>query len=165
MKTIFVTKERAEQVLPQQIKESSELSNNAKKVLATLIHFHFVLDKAIENKCVYLTNTDLRRAVGIQHNAMLTAITELCEYNLIIRKVGVSREKGQKATASKYIIQWKNLLKPLKRKSYFELYNDYLNNAETLTGTAETETEIEIEEEKEIEKELETEIEIDYSKK
>lgn len=163
MKTIVLTEERLRQVLPDNILESEIISNDGKKVLAALINYYFVLDKVVENGYLFITNDDLRNTIQIRKSNMLLAINELIEFGLIERQVGQSRRKGEKATASRYIVLFENLDKPLKKKSYNDLYSSFLNKQKSLKKPLGT-VDIDVDVDKEIDIDLDIEIEKDIDK-
>ena len=141
MNTIRINEERMKQVLPANIQESEELSNDAKKVLATLLNYFSVLKVAKESNFLICSNSVLRQSVGIKYNEMLSAIQELVECELITREIGTRRKKGEAPLASVYRINWNNMLKPIKKKNTFEeLFSDYLKPSENPMGTAITNT-------------------------
>ena len=160
MKTIVLSEERLRQVLPDNILESEIISNDGKKVLAALINYYFVLDKVVENGYLFITNDDLRNTIQIRKSNMLLAINELIEFGLIERQVGQSRRKGEKATASRYIVLFENLDKPLKKKSYNDLYSSFLNKQKSLKKPLGT-VDIDVDADKEIDIDLDIEIEKD----
>ena len=160
MKTIILSDERFRQVLPSCILESELLSNDSKKVLAALINYYFVLDKVVENGYLFITNDDLRNTIQIRKSNMLLAINELIEFGLIEREVGQSRRKGEKATASRYTIIFDNLEKPLKKKNFKDLYNDFLKKQKSIKKPLGT-VDIDVDVDKEIDIDLDLEIDID----
>ena len=101
MKAIVITDERIDYILPQNIKESDVISENAKKVLATIMNYYLVLDKVKQQGYVHLSNQLLRQSVKIKQNDMMTAIQELIDYDLIEREVGKIWTEGQPHMASK----------------------------------------------------------------
>ena len=133
---------RMEQVLPSNIKESTVLSNNAKKVLAVIIDCHFALDKAKTNGHVYLSNDTIRNAVRIKKADMLSAIRELVDYKLIRREVGSKWCQGQQKKASEYYVNWENLKKPLE-VSFDTLYEAFIHGVGTTDTDTDTETDTE----------------------
>lgn len=116
--------------LPSSIMETEVLRDQSKRVLAALLEL-YLHSKAKETKLVITDNGMLRQLSGIGTNELLPSIYQLEDYELITRKVGKKREKGKKATASEYIIHFKNLIKPLKEKTFDELFADELEDAES----------------------------------
>lgn len=161
MEIIKITKERMEQILPSNIKETDVLSDNAKKVLATIMNYFLVLDKPKELGYVFLTNVMLRTSAGIKQNNMMNALQELIDSDLIYRKAGKKRTEGEQSVASRYIVRWNNLTKPLKKnaKTFEELFKDFIKPSETTVDTEGTVvldivSDIDIESGKEIETDL-----------
>lgn len=137
MKTIKINEKRLEEILPHTIKETDALTNDAKKVLGTLLNYFAVMDFAKENRYIYLSNKILRQSCQIKADKMMAALQELMDTKLINRIAGSRRKKGQKATASEYSINWENLFKPVK-KDFFGIFSDYIKPSETPLGIAAT---------------------------
>lgn len=136
MKAIRIDEDRINMILPQNVKDS-DVSENAKKVLATILNYFAVLNIAKTSGYLVCPNSVLRAAVGIRNNEMLNAIQELIELDLLIRENGKKRTENEKAIASEYRIKWENLTKPIKRKETFEeLFSEFIKPAETPLGTA-----------------------------
>jgi len=135
MKAIVITEERMNEVLPQNIKDTDVISINAKKVLATIMNYFLLLEKVKEQGYVFLSNQFLRQSACIKQEYLLNAIRELIEYKLINREVGKVWSEGERHTASKYIVIWNNLTKPLKKKTFEELFSEFLKPSETPMGT------------------------------
>ena len=90
-------------LLPKKVRESSELTKNAKLVLADLILLCGT-DYANENGCCYRSNEDLMKDTHIKsHNTLSSCLTKLCGLGYITRKSGV---RGQ---ASTYCINYNML--------------------------------------------------------
>ena len=82
-------------LLPKKVRESSELTNNAKLVLADII-FLCGTDYANEYGCCYRTNKDLMKDTNIgSHHTLSSCLTKLCGLGYITREVGV---RGQAST-------------------------------------------------------------------
>lgn len=137
MKTIKINEKRLEEILPHTIKQTDALTNDAKKVLGTLLNYFAVMDFAKENRYIYISNKVLRQSCQIKANKMMAALQELMDTKLINRTAGSRRKKGQKATASEYSINWENLFKPVK-KDFFGIFSDYIKPSETPLGIAAT---------------------------
>lgn len=135
MEPIKISDERMEVLLPQEIKDTNALSKNAKKILATLINYFFTLDKAKQQGYILLSNYLLRESACIKTDYLMSSIQELKDYDLIERESGTARENGVNGKASKYIVKWDNLKKPLKKVSFEDLYSAFLNKPETPMGT------------------------------
>lgn len=114
MEIIKITKERMEQILPSNIKETDVLSDNAKKVLATIINYYLLKEKVKTSKFLAINNEDLRKSANIGKAYLMTAINELTDCNLINRKVGLKWKEGEEKRASEYRLIVENLKKPIK---------------------------------------------------
>ena len=136
-----ITKERVEQILPQNIKETALLSNNAKNVLAMMMHSLLVAKGAQDSGVLVISNNRLRALLEMNRDYMLNAIRELEEYELITRIVGKTRTEGEPSTASEYHFNWDNIYnKPLKKKTSEELFSKFFKPSGTPSGTAITTT-------------------------
>ena len=132
-----ITKERVEQILPQNIKETALLSNNAKNVLAMMMHSLLVAKGAQDSGVLVISNNRLRALLEMNRDYMLNAIRELEEYELITRIVGKTRTEGEPSTASEYHFNWDNIYnKPLKKKTSEELFSKFFKPSGTPSGTA-----------------------------
>lgn len=123
--------------LPSNIKETEVLRFQSKKVLAALLDM-YLHSKAKETKVVISNNFQLRKLSGIKQNDLLTSLKQLEDYDLITRKVG---KKGIEHIASEYKIHFNNLKKPLKEKTFEDLFGDELDegkSSETSMGTTTT---------------------------
>lgn len=138
MKAIRISEERQNQILPQNIKDTDVLSDNAKKTLATIMNYYLLLEEVRNNGYVFLNNKTLSLSVGVRNSSMLSAVLELIEHNLITREVGRRRTEGEPSTASVYRVIWQNLTKPLKRNTFEELFSEFLKPSETPLGTTDT---------------------------
>lgn len=162
MKAIKMTEERQNKILPNNIKETDVLSNNAKKTLATIMNYFAILDIAKYSKYLVCPNSVLRKAVGIRNNDLIIAVQELIDCDLIERQVGHKRVEGEKATASVYKVIWENLTKPIKKKNTFEeLFSEFLKSSETPLGTTDADIDTDTESDIDIESEFDNEIEDD----
>jgi len=126
MKIVTITKERAEQLLPKNIQETTELSEDAKKVLAVLINYIVTLEVAKNDGAIAINNEDLTMScefgkTGKNEKRTLTAVQELVETKLVVRQRGKKWVKGEKPMASKYFINWDNLNKPVVKPTLEDL--------------------------------------------
>ena len=136
-----ITKERVEQILPQNIKETTLLSDNAKNVLAMMMHSLLVAKGAQDSGVLVISNNRLRALLEMNRDYMLNAIRELEEYELVTRIVGKTRIEGEPSTASEYHFNWDNIYnKPLKKKTSEELFSKFFKPSGTPSGTAITTT-------------------------
>lgn len=128
--------------LPPNIRDTEVLRYQSKKVLAALLEL-YLHSKAKETKLVIVGNKLLRKISGVKSNELMPSLYQLEDYDLITRKVGKKREEGEESRASEYVIHFKNLKKPLKKKTFDELFADELEDAEsseTSMGTPTTTT-------------------------
>ena len=137
---VQISKERVEELLPQNIKDSDVISNYAKKVLAYLLNQWLVNKKARESGYVVASNYELSVGCKINGGTVMTAVQELIEHNLVLRKAGIKRTQGQTPQASEYTILLNNLRKPLVKNNFETLFGefcpDYTNtNTEALAYT------------------------------
>ena len=131
-----ISKERVEQILPQNIKDSTLLTENAKNVLAALMHCLLVSKGAEESGFLIKGNKELRELLQMNRDYMMDALRELEEYDLIKRAQGKTRKQGEKAQASEYHFNWDNIFdKPLKRKTSEELFQRFRKSSGTPSGT------------------------------
>lgn len=131
-----ISKERVEQILPQNIKDSTLLTENAKNVLAALMHCLLVSKGAEESGFLIKGNKELRELLQMNRDYMMDALRELEEYDLIKRVQGKTRKQGEKAQASEYHFNWDNIFdKPLKRKTSEELFQRFRKSSGTPSGT------------------------------
>lgn len=120
MEIIKITLERMSQVLPQTVKDS-DLSINAKKVLATIINYYLVRDKVRTTGFLAISNEDLRKSVGIGKEYLESAVQELKECRLVERKAGKKWKAGEKSMASEYRLVKENLTKPIHKPTSDDL--------------------------------------------
>lgn len=120
--------------LPSNIKETEILRLPTKKVLAALLEL-LLHSEARESRIIYCQNSRLRKLSGISSNDLLPSIEQLIDYDLITRKVGTVRkkgEKGEKGEASEYTINIKKLKEPLVGKTFDDLFSEFLDDEESL---------------------------------
>ena len=122
--------------MPETVRDSEALSDNAKKVLAGLL-YSYAVSKAKTTGVLYLSNAMLRNAVEMKTACMLGALRELEMHNLIERKTGRSRTEGQRSMASEYIIHFDALREPVKELSFDDIFGE-AKPSETPMGTATT---------------------------
>lgn len=120
MEIIKITQERMDQILPPTVKDS-DLSKNAKRVLATIINYHLVNDKVRISGFLAINNENLRQSAGIGKEYLRAAVQELIECRLIERKVGQKWKAGEKSMASEYRLIFENLRKPIKKPTSDDL--------------------------------------------
>lgn len=126
-----ITEDRMKEVLHPNILES-ELDLASKKVLAALCDW-YLNSKATESKIVIIDNKKLASIAGVGGTSLQKALRQLQDYNLVERKIGTGL-----GNASQYIINFKQMAKPLKRKTFAELFNIELDEEEPLENPIST---------------------------
>ena len=121
--------------MPETVKNSKVLSDNAKKVLAGLLYSYAVSKPAKVTGVLCISNNVLRKAVGMKNETMLSTLRELEMYKLIERNAGMARIEGQKSIASEYVIHFDALKKPIEELSFDDIFGDP-KSSETPMGTA-----------------------------
>lgn len=121
-----ISEERMGQLLPQNILDSSELSLASKKVLAAMLDW-YKNSEARQTKIVIISNKVLCSIAGVGGTSLQESFRELEEYSLIARTIGTKL-----GDASKYIINFKNLVKPLKRMGFEEMFSEELEITKSL---------------------------------
>lgn len=133
----IISQERIEQVLPPAILSSEVISDNAKKVLGCLLHSYAIIQEARTNDLLVMPSERLRKISGMRKQDVINAIRELEENEMIIRKRGLRRIKGQDATASEYKFNWARIKNPPeKKKDFFDLFAKELESSGIPLGTA-----------------------------
>lgn len=110
-----VTSKRSEELLPQSIKDS-ELNLGTKKVLAALLDW-YLNSEARNTGVIAICNKKLCAIAGVSGETLQRAIRDIEEYGLGVRNVGSGI-----GNASEYHLDFEALAKPLKRKSFEELF-------------------------------------------
>lgn len=123
-KVVKITEERMNEVLPPNILES-ELDFATKKVLAALCDW-YLNSQAKESGIVIINNKELAAIACVGGNPLQKALRQLHEYNLVDRIIGTGL-----GNASQYRINFKQMMKPLKRKTFAELFNLELEEPES----------------------------------
>lgn len=121
-----ITEKRMEELLPQNIQES-ELSLGTKKVLSALLDW-YLNSEARNTGVVIISNKKLCAIACVSADTLQSAIRDIDEYGLGRREVGTGLKN-----ASKYYLDFEALTKPLKRKTFFDLFslkNEEPKNAE-----------------------------------
>lgn len=123
-----ITEERMGQLLPQNIIDS-QLSLASKKVLAAMLDW-YQNSKAKETKVVTISNKVLCAIAGVGGTSLQESLRELNDFNLVSRRIGTKL-----GDASEYTIHFKNLLKPLKRMTFEEMFSEELESLENPIST------------------------------
>ena len=122
MEIIKITQERMDQILPPTVKDS-DLSKNAKRVLATIINYHLVNDKVRISGFLAINNEDLRKSAGIGKEYLRAAVQELIECRPRGWPDGQKWKAGEKSMASEYRLIIENLRKPIRKPTSDDLLN------------------------------------------
>lgn len=129
-----MTKDKFEEMfdrLPTNIKETELLELEAKKVLAALLEL-LLHSEARESRIIYCGNARLRQLSGIDKNKLQPSIYQLIDYDLITRKKGKVWKEGENKEASEYVINFKKLKEPLVKKTFDDLYSEFLDEDKSL---------------------------------
>lgn len=118
-------------ILPANIKETTELSKHAKKVLGTLLHW-LRNSQAEETKRIFIDNASLCTIASMSKTTLMSAINELRDHNLISRSAGHKRTAGEKNQASEYFIHWNNLKKPIEKYDFYQAFSEFFGEKSTV---------------------------------
>lgn len=118
-------------ILPANIKETTELSKHAKKVLGTLLHW-LRNSQAEETKRIFIDNASLCTIASMSKTTLMSAINELRDHNLISRSAGHKRTAGEKNQASEYFIHWNNLKKPVEKYDFYQAFSEFFGEKSTV---------------------------------
>ena len=117
--------------LPSNIKDSDVLRLESKKILAALLEL-LLHSEARNTGVIYVGNSRLRKISGVGSDLLLGGIQQLEDYELITRVKGsvrkVQTEKGQ---ASEYRINFKKMKEPIIKKTFDDLFNQFLEGTES----------------------------------
>ena len=117
-----ITKEQVEELLPQTVKDTDVLSDDAKNMFAVLLN-SLQVSKGAEETGVLIKNTDaLSRYVGWRFERMMKAVRELEMHGLITRIPGKLRTNGEPSIATQFIFNWEVIDKPIVRKTHDDLF-------------------------------------------
>lgn len=131
-----ISKQRVEQILPQNIKVTTLLSETDKNVLAMLMHSFLVSKDAQDSGFLVIGNKKLRNLLEIKQDVMMDSLRTLEEFELYTRVKGKPRVQGEVSKASEYHFNWNNIFnKPLMKKTCEELFSKQLKSLETPMGT------------------------------
>lgn len=121
MKIIKVNKEQIDAILPDGIKSSDLISENAKTLLAGLLTYFNAYNLVAKSKgCLACPNVVLSKSTGITGVNLKSARDELIAMDLI--SVYVDEQYG----VNTYTMHWQNLVKPLKRKTFEEMFKEFI---------------------------------------
>lgn len=131
-----ITKERVEQILPQNIKVTTLLSETDKNVLAMLMHSFLVSKEAQDSGFLVISSNKLRSLLEMNRDVMMNSLRILEEFELYTRIKGKPRRQGEISKATEYHFNWNNIFnRPLMKKTCEELFLKQLKSLETSTGT------------------------------
>lgn len=117
-----ISKEQVDELLPQTVKDTDVLSEDAKNMFAVLLN-SLLVSKGAEDTGVLIKATDeLRKYVGWRFERMMNAIRELEKYELITRIPGKKRVEGESSVATKFIFNWDIIEKPIVKKTHDDLF-------------------------------------------
>lgn len=120
-----ISEKRMEEILPQNIKDSELLSLASKKVLAALLDW-YLNSEAKTTKVVIISNKVLCSIASVGGTSLQESLRELNDYNLVTRTIGTKL-----GDASKYYINFKNLVKPLQKQTFESLFSEELEEVKS----------------------------------
>lgn len=120
-----ISEKRMEEILPQNIKDSELLSLASKKVLAALLDW-YLNSEAKTTKVVIISNKVLCSIASVGGTSLQESLRELNDFNLVTRTIGTKL-----GDASKYYINFKNLVKPLQKQTFENLFSEELEEAKS----------------------------------
>lgn len=120
-----ISEKRMEEILPQNIKDSELLSLASKKVLAALLDW-YLNSEAKTTKVVIISNKVLCSIASVGGTSLQESLRELNDFNLVTRKIGTKL-----GDASKYYINFKNLVKPLQKQTFESLFSEELEEVKS----------------------------------
>lgn len=120
-----ISEKRMEEILPQNIKDSELLSLASKKVLAALLDW-YLNSEAKTTKVVIISNKILCSIASVGGTSLQESLRELNDYNLVTRTIGTKL-----GDASKYYINFKNLVKPLQKQTFESLFSEELEEVKS----------------------------------
>ena len=117
-----ISKEQVEELLPQTVKDTDALSDDAKNMFAVLLNSLLVSKGAEETGELIKDTNALRSYVSWRFERMMAAIRELEKLGLITRIPGKPRTSGEPSIATKFIFNWEVIDKPIVRKTHDDLF-------------------------------------------
>ena len=127
-----ISEKRMEEILPQNIKDSELLSLASKKVLAALLDW-YLNSEAKTTKVVIISNKVLCSIASVGGTSLQESLRELNDFNLVTRTIGTKL-----GDASKYYINFKNLVKPLQKQTFESLFSEELEEVKSQENTIST---------------------------
>lgn len=147
-------KEKMKLCFNQELMENKVLTENEKKVLASLMYSYQICKEAKDNIIIRAMPT-LREDIKINTNAMYDAIRNLESlYHMIERTAGEYRVNGKSSKASMFKLNFDAIFNPPKERMRFD-FSKKAKSSETSINTADIDTDIVTD------KEIVTDIDID----
>lgn len=120
-----ITKEQVEELLPQTVKDTEVLTEDAKNMFAVLLNSLLVSKGAEETGELIIPTDRLRSYVGWRFERMMKALRELEKYELITRTPGKKRVEGESAVATRIVFNWDVIDKPIVKKTHDDLFGKF----------------------------------------
>ncbi len=136
-------KEKMTLCFNEELLNNKILTENEKKVLASLMYSYKICSKSKDNTIIRAMN-DLRKDIKISNNAMYDAIRSLESlYHMIERTAGESRGKEKSSIASKFKLNFDVIFNPPKEPTRFDFTKE-IKSSETSINTIDTDIETDI---------------------
>lgn len=130
------------------------LTENEKKVLASLMYSYKICSKSKDNEIIRSMDA-LRKDIQVSTTALYDAVRSLESlYHMIERKAGESRGKQKSSVASTFKLNFETIFNPPKERAKFDFSKD-IKSSETLINTVDTDIDTVID--------IDTNIDIDTS--
>lgn len=121
--------------------ENKILTENEKKVLASLLYSYQICKQAKDN-IIIRAMSDLRKDIKISYNDMYDAIRNLESlYHMIERTAGESRGKEKSSIASRFKLNFEAIFNPPKAPVKFD-FSKMMKSSETSINTVDIDTDI-----------------------
>lgn len=134
-------KEKMKLCFNQELMENKVLTENEKKVLASLMYSYQICKEAKDNIIIRAMPT-LREDIKINTNAMYDAIRNLESlYHMIERTAGEYRVNGKSSKASMFKLNFDAIFNPPKERMRFD-FSKKAKSSETSINTADIDTDI-----------------------
>lgn len=111
MELLKLDEELVQAIIPQKIWEIKLLTDDAKRLLATLMYHWDKFEDVKTSGCLTIGNLDLYKGLGWAKNSrsnrrLLNAVALLEIYKLVKRIPGEKWKKGKDKKASEYYVNW-----------------------------------------------------------
>ncbi len=134
-------KEKMKMCFNQELLENTILTENEKKVLASLMYSYKICSKAKDNTIIRSMDA-LRKDIQISTKALYDAIRSLQSlYHMIERTAGESRGKEKSSIASKFKLNFDAIFNPPKEHVRFD-FSKELKSSETSISVVDTDKDI-----------------------